>query len=265
MTRAGWVASGAIAVAAIVLINTSAPVVSALFRSAETAPAKGDEAKQAADRFKTSTETQVASIKGRSLFFIPPPKPRTRVDPPPRVADKPPEPTKPTVPTRYGGPSIQAVVNGTVWFSDGKKVAIGESAGTGSSMVTVLAAETPWAIRVKWEGVDFDVPLFERDAVIYPVKKADSPTEPKVEPKTEDKATAKPDDKPAPKIELKPGSPPQVKPAEVPAPKPADSTGAPDKIETQTPAGQRAAESNAPSDEPTPSAEPAKKKDEATQ
>lgn len=254
MTRAGWAACVAAALAAVVLINVSAPVVSALFASAKAAPVNNEEAKQAADRFKVATESHVASIKGRSLFFIPPPKPRPRAEPPPRVAEKPPEPPKPTVPTRYGGPSIQAVVNGTVWFSDGKKVAVGESAGSGSSMVTVIAAETPWAIRVKWEGVEFDVPLFERDAVVYPVAKS-SETKVETKPATpEAKPEAKPETKPEDRAEPKTESKPEEKP------KPADSTGTPDKIETKT-----TNPPSTPTNESTPAAEPAKKKDEAPQ
>lgn len=255
MTRAGWIACGAAALAAVVVINTAAPVVSALFTRTEAPASKSEETKQAADRFKASTETQIASIKGRSLFFIPPPKPQPRVDPPPRVAEKPVEPPKPTLPTRYGGPSIQAVVNGTVWFTDGKKVAVGESSGSGSSAVAVIAADSPWAIRLKWEGVEFDVPLFERDAVIYPVKKPDSHS---ADPKIEHKAEAtvpKPDAKP----ETKPPATPEAKPGD----KPADSAGTPDKVETHSAANDSAPKT--PSNESAPAAEPAKKKDEAPQ
>lgn len=236
MTRAGWVACAAGAVAAVVVVRSAAPVISAIFTRAEPAPAKGDEAKQAVDRFKSATDTQVASIKGRSLFFIPPPKAKPVVDKP-VVVDKPKDTPKPTVPTRYGGPSIQAVVNGSVWFSDGKKVAVGESTGTGSSMVTVLAAETPWAIRLKWDGVEFDVPLFERDGVIYPTKKAEP-----VKPEPEVKPEAKPETKP----EVKP----EVKPADKLPKEPGETVSAPPKT---------------PTNESTPLAEPAKKKDEATQ
>ena len=249
MTRAGWIACAAGAIAAVVVVRSAAPVVSAIFTSAEPAPAKTDEAKLAADRFKAATDTQVAAIKGRSLFFIPPPKAKPVVERP-VVAAPPKDPPKPVAPTRYGGPSIQAVVNGSVWFSDGKKVAVGESTGTGSSMVTVIAADTPWAIRLKWEGVEFDVPLFERDGVIYPTKKPEA-------------AKTEPEVKPEVKPEAKPEAKPEVKPAE----KPIETGSEPVKIEgtsttpTETPTQELTPKTN----ESTPLAEPAKKKDEATQ
>jgi hypothetical protein len=255
MTRAGWVACAAGAVAAVVVVRSAAPVVSAIFTRAEPAPAKTDEAKQAVERFKAATDTQVAAIKGRSLFFIPPPKARPVVEKP-VVVETPKEPPKPVVPTRYGGPSIQAVVNGSVWFSDGKKVAVGESTGTGSSMVTVIAAESPWAIRLKWEGVEFDVPLFERDGVIYPTKKPEAAkTEPEVKPE------AKPETKP----ESKPETKPVDKPGDKLPDKPGESAGEPAKSEgTSTPQSPQQ-ESTPKTNESTPLAEPAKKKDEATQ
>jgi hypothetical protein len=247
MTRAGWIACAAGALALVVVVRSTAPVVSALFTRAEPSSPKGDEAKQAVERFKAATDTHVAAIKGRSLFFIPPPKPRPRVDTP-VVVDTPKPPPPPSVPTRYGGPSIQAVVNGSVWFSDGKKVLVGESTGTGSSMVTVIAAETPWAIRLKWEGVEFDVPLFERDGVIYPTKK---PEAAKSEP------ASKPEVKPETKSEITPA----VKPGDKLPEKPGESVSESVKGEGTTPSQESTPKTN----ESNPPTEPAKKKDEAPQ
>jgi hypothetical protein len=106
-----------------------------------------------------------ARIDGRSLLFIPsaPPPP-----PPPRVAeaDRPPPapPPPPPPPSRYGGPQVVALINDTVWFAGGEKVAAGES-GAG---VRVIAVNAPWSARVEWSGVEFDVDLFARDQVVYP-------------------------------------------------------------------------------------------------
>ena len=251
MTKAGWIACAAGAVAVFVVVRSAAPVVSAIFTRAEPAPAKTDEAKQAADRFKTATDTQIASIKGRSLFFIPPPKPRPVVDKP-VVAVTPKDPPKPSVPTRYGGPSIQAVVNGSVWFSDGKKVAVGESTGSGSSMVTVIAADTPWAIRLKWDGVEFDVPLFERDGVIYPTKKPDA-------------AKTEPEIKPEVIPEAKPESKPEAKPEIKPEAKPGESVSEPAKSEGTSTTPSQELTPKSPTNESNTPTEPAKKKDEAKQ
>jgi len=106
-----------------------------------------------------------ARIDGRSLFFVPsaPPPP-----PPPAVAeaDRPPPapPPPPPPPARYGGPQIVALINDTVWFAGGEKVAAGESGGG----VRVIAVDAPWSAKVEWSGVEFEVDLFARDSVVYP-------------------------------------------------------------------------------------------------
>jgi hypothetical protein len=237
MSKAGWLACAAGVFAGAVVVGSAAPVVSALFTKAEAPPAKTDDAKKAAERHAAATAEQVAAIKGRSLFFIPPPKARAR---PPEVAkepEKPKDPPPPPRPTRYGGPSIQAVVNGTVWFADGKRVAVGETHGSGSSSVQVVAADTPFGIKLRWEGVEFEVPLFERDGVIYPARKPEAA-------KAEEKpGEAKPsDEKPA-----------AEKPAE---PKPEDVK------KDGSPATTNEGTNEATKTQTTPATEPAKK-DEA--
>lgn len=108
--------------------------------------------------------TAQARIDGRSLFFIPsaPPPP----PPPPRAESDEPSapPPPPPPPSRYGGPGVIALINDTVWFEGGQRLAPGESGGG----VRVIAVDAPWSARVHWEGVEFDVALFPHDEVVYP-------------------------------------------------------------------------------------------------
>lgn len=245
MTRAGWIACGAIAVAGVVVLRSCWPVVSAaLTRNGEHTSA-AEEGKAAVDRFKNSTEAQVAAIKGRSAFFPPPPKAAPIAERPPSrpVVDTTPKP--PPAPTRYGGPGIQAIINGTVWFNDGKRIAVGESTGTGSSAVTVLAAESPWAVKLKWEGHEWEVPLFERDGVIYPSKPVETP---KTEAVKSDKPaeTPKNDSGKTEPVKTEPGKPESGKadPAKPEAPKESGSdpkaAGSPGNSEAKQPESKHA-------------------------
>lgn len=110
-------------------------------------------------------EGMLAQIDGRSMWFVPaPPDPPA---PPPveraTVAASPPPP-----PSRYGGPAIIGLVNGQVWFSDGKRLAVGDDAQGGVRVVSIDGA--PYAIRIEWQNVEFDVPLFERNTLIVPAQ-----------------------------------------------------------------------------------------------
>ena len=112
---------------------------------------------QRLEEFAAELSNHRAMVDGRSMFFVPP-RPR-----PPRVEqivdDTPRERPKPS---RYGGPSIVAMVNGAVLFSDGQRVKLGES-GRG---VKIVSMSPPWSARIEWEGVEFDVDLFQRDSTV---------------------------------------------------------------------------------------------------
>ena len=56
------------------------------------------------------------------------------------------------------------MVNGRVLFEDQDWLAVGEAEGD----LEVLESLAPWSIRVRWKGVEFDVPLFERDQTVIP-------------------------------------------------------------------------------------------------
>lgn len=210
MSRAGWAACGVLALAGIVAAASCWPALSAAFAKADPAKSGAPDPKQAEALHKQSLLAQAAATKGRSLFFIPP---RPAPPPPTRPKDDTPRPPPPPPvdpkPSRYGGPSIQAIVTGSVWFSDGKKAEVGETIGSGSSAVTVLAADSPYAVKLKWKEQEWDVPMFDRDGLVFPApgtplkkteepllleKKPDEkkPADSKVDPKADEKKPADP-------------------------------------------------------------------------
>jgi hypothetical protein len=142
--------------ATIIVLVMGVPLLIDLVSPAPVPPAKvGDPAKNA-EQQKVTFDGYVAQIKGRSLFFVPPP---------PRAAEPPPEASgshAPPPPSSYGGPSIVAMLSDVVWFSNGKKMKVGESGDD----LEVVSLAPPWTSRLKWKGVEFDVGFFDRQKVI---------------------------------------------------------------------------------------------------
>lgn len=115
--------------------------------------------------FRSAVGRDLAQVEGRSLFAIPgPPAPVEVV-----------ETHDTTKATRYGGPSVIAMVNGQVWFSDGQRLGPGDS-GTGS--LKVLALDAPWSAKVEWQGGEFDVEFFQRSPLLTGQPMAESTVEP---------------------------------------------------------------------------------------
>ena len=136
----------------------AAPLLRAAMLPAATEREHVDDAARL-QRFAEALAAHGSQVNGRSLFFVPPrprpPRPEVVVDTSPR------EPPKPT---RYGGPAITALVNNQVWFNAGQRVRLGES-GRG---VKIVSMNAPWSARIEWQGVEFDVDLFQRDSVVTP-------------------------------------------------------------------------------------------------
>ena len=104
-------------------------------------------------RFRSAIDGHVAQIDGRSMFFTP-------AAPPPPAREAAPRDDRPEqAPTRYDGPAIIAMINGSVWFADGRRLSVGAES---ESSLGVLSQNGPWGARVVWKGVEFDVPLFDR-------------------------------------------------------------------------------------------------------
>ncbi|MEK6701170.1 MAG: hypothetical protein AABZ53_02830, partial [Planctomycetota bacterium] len=164
MTATAWWSLGALLLAAMVVLFCTIPLLKAVFISSTSKPAEGTDLTKQYALHDQSMDAYVKQIDGRSLFVIPPPFPRPVADRP-RPEPGPTTPRPPSAPTSYGGPTIAAIINDTVWFSDGKKMAVGEPA---KDDVAVSAVDAPWSATLAWKGVAFEVPFFERDRVIYP-------------------------------------------------------------------------------------------------
>lgn len=143
--------------AAWALVSSVTSYVSTLTMNQDAAAPDREEAQ--IEAFRRSLEEHIAQVDGRSLFFTPGPPRPPRVEP--QVVDS--RPREPLAPTRYGGPSIIAMVNGAVWFSDGQRLEPGQS-GRG---VEVVSMDPPWRANVRWQGGEFDVLLFARDGIVY--------------------------------------------------------------------------------------------------
>lgn len=165
----GVLALGGLTVLGVSIVSSVGPVIGDAFVGV---PEVGDETSstdKALARFASEHETHEASAIGRSMFFIPmaPPPPPP---PPPPPRESPPPPPPPPPPSRYGGPKIIAMLEQSVWFDNGQIVAIGDEAGG----VRVIDLNPPWSARLEWSGVEFDVPLFNRNTDRF-LEKSETP------------------------------------------------------------------------------------------
>ena len=150
---AGCVALLVALFAAVVVGAQIGPLTRAIFAAGAQSGAAPEADEARAQRFRSAFDGHLAQIDGRSMFFIPAAPP-----PPPRAAAV--EDDKPArAPTRYDGPAIIAMINGAVWFADGRRLEVG---GEADASLRVLSQNGPWSAKVVWQGVEFDVPLFER-------------------------------------------------------------------------------------------------------
>ncbi|MFZ4573162.1 MAG: hypothetical protein ACOYN0_02115 [Phycisphaerales bacterium] len=104
-------------------------------------------------------EGYLAQINGRSLLITPG---APVAEAPPVVADT--TPKDPPKPSSYGGPALTAMMLDSAWFADGARLKAG---GDGKGDLKVLSLNPPWEVRVEWRGVEFNVPLFDRDKVVF--------------------------------------------------------------------------------------------------
>ena len=112
--------------------------------AAEVGPRSGDEMKSKLDTFKKQLASAGDRINTRSPFY--PPKPKAVPAPP--------------VPNRYAGPALIAMVNNSAMFADGTMLSVGDPSKNG---ISILEVNAPWTAKVRWNGGEFTVTLFERD------------------------------------------------------------------------------------------------------
>lgn len=163
----GKVAVAVACVAGLVVLPQVWRVLDAIIRPRPDVPARvaSEASGQRAEQF----ELYIAQVDGRSLFHLPA-APGTHAAPPP----PPGPPAPPPPPSSYGGPAIIAMVNGEVWFADGKRLRPGDAESEG---VSVSSLNAPWEATLKWRGVEFKVPLFAREDLVW-----SRPPEPTKEP-----------------------------------------------------------------------------------
>ncbi|GEM_PF-884483 len=153
-THLGIAAVATILLTIALLAVICAPLLRLRTTTATTDEVKPEEVPVSSDKFEQSISTFIAQVEGRSLFYKPgPPRPKV-------------ETAKSNSPkaTRYGGPSIVAMVNNAVWFSDGQHLEAGQSGKGGTLKVVSLNA--PWTARIAWEGGEFDVGFFDRSPLL---------------------------------------------------------------------------------------------------
>jgi hypothetical protein len=122
------------------------------------------------------------------------------------------------------------MVNGAVMFADGQRVRIGESGRN----VRVVSASPPWSARLEWDGVEFDVELFQRDATV--VRAVDRSFDDATPLSPTSSGTDTPRREPAPATEPAGARPPAAEPANEPEPEPEpDPQGEPEPTEPESP------------------------------
>lgn len=163
----GVIAISMFIVVCVTVVTSAIPVVRALFDRSSLEETKLEASSDATVELSPLVE----QIDGRSPFFVP----DAPVPPPKPVVVQKEEPARPPPvippPSRYGGPAIVAMIDGKVWFDNGSRLEVGEEDGG----VAVRRIDAPWSATVRWKDVEFDVPLFERDAIVTPKPKEPSP------------------------------------------------------------------------------------------
>ncbi len=134
----------AVVLATIVLaVSLIVPTVG-MYRDPPVGTVGTRDSSAATQKHRDAVAWQREQVAGRSMFYKPhPPEYKEEM-----VAAK-----------YYGGPTLLAYVNGTAWFSDGQKVSAKEPDG---KSVHFVSATPPWSVRVRWEGGEFDVKLFDK-------------------------------------------------------------------------------------------------------
>jgi len=209
----------------------------------EVAPIAGDELKAKTEQFKKTIAAAGDKVVSRSPFY--PPKPKV---PPP-----------PPAPTRYTGPAVIGMLSDSVFFADGRRLSTADTADGGLS---VLSISPPWSARLRYNGAEFTVPLFEREPAKLNTGLGGTTSPTGITsgqgtrnsgrggsgspPATSPPATASPAPATSPAPVEVPGSQP------TPAPAGVDPTAAPPLSEPTTPPL-----SDPPTPEPSPAAEPA--------
>ena len=167
MTRPAWSRLGPAGKAAVVACGTAVLVAAATLPSLAAAlftrsPEPPESPAAPGDGASERIKAQLAQVDGRSLFFVPSAPPAAPPPPTPKDAG----PRTPPKPRVYGGPKLVAMINDTAWFGDDKAVTVLSVGGDAAGGVELISVNPPWGATVLWQGVEFQVPLFEPDTIV---------------------------------------------------------------------------------------------------
>jgi hypothetical protein len=204
----GAVALAAALLACIAAVAQAPGLASAIASKAPPAAEEAADDTKRIEAFRAGVDAHVKQFAGRSMFFVPPAPPPP--PPPPEPVDD--TPVEDPPPSSYGGPAIVAMVGDTVWLADGTRLALASSA---ASDIDVVSINPPWGARLKWRGVEFDVPLFDRTTLRFmeqPSRDGDQPQQSEGEDPDPDSQAQDADPADAPPQE--PAAPAPVQPQE---------------------------------------------------
>lgn len=157
----GWVALIAVVFAILVTGREAAAVIRVTLAADATSEADLSAGRVGIERYNASYERETTRIANRDMWNRPkappppPPPPRPQREPEP----DPGPPPAPPPPSIYGGPSIEAMMGGTVWFERGLRLSVGES----NDEVEVISTRPPWSATLRWKDVEFEVTYFDRE------------------------------------------------------------------------------------------------------
>ncbi|MFM9959468.1 MAG: hypothetical protein ACKVZJ_15535 [Phycisphaerales bacterium] len=150
---AGGAAVGVGLLAAAALGWSTVLLAQAAFTPSKVAEPPAAQQQERLAKYEAGLDKRAAQSEGRSMFFAPV-APNKPVEEEKKEDDKPPPP-----PVTYEGPGLVAIVYDRVWFDDGRSMSPADAEDSGLAVVDV---SPPWAARLRWRGVEFDVTLFSR-------------------------------------------------------------------------------------------------------
>ncbi|MBL0870695.1 MAG: hypothetical protein IBJ18_08985 [Phycisphaerales bacterium] len=143
----GVIAACALFLALVLVVYVSLPVLNAattpVTKPDFTAPSKAERENEIT-RAENTLKLAGERVAARSPFYpLKPKQPDT-----PRVT-----------PRVYGGSDLVAIYDDSAWFRDGRRLKVND---TSDANLSVISVNPPWGAKVRWQGAEFDITLFER-------------------------------------------------------------------------------------------------------
>lgn len=160
----GMVGAAVVALCIVVIVMSGWPFVrDMVVRRVGDVGALEAEQERQVGLYASAMDERLKQINGRSMFFVPP----APADVAEKEKEEPKDQGPAPKPTRYAGPDVIAVINGTVWFGNDRRIPVGEEE---DGIKVMSVADSPWSVKLEWRGVQFDVQVFERTTDRFLVK-----------------------------------------------------------------------------------------------